>query len=139
MKMGGSAERVRMRQQLGLSPATTETPLTVGTPEYRAVAEKYGRLNPNYDGNFIEDADYFIVREVSLSYDCTDLLKYFSAVSYLKGLTVGMSVRNLWRTSKYSGADVETNYNGSRSITIGQEFLTLETPRTWNFWVKMGL
>jgi hypothetical protein len=139
MKMGGNAERVKMRQQLGLSAPTTETPLTVGSAEYRAVAEKYGRLHPSYDGNFIEDADYFVIREVSFSYDCSDLLRDFGAISYLKGLTVGMSVRNLWRTTKYSGIDVETNYAGSRSVTVGQEFLTLETPRTWNFWVKMGL
>ncbi len=139
MLMGGNAERIRMRAQLGFAPSSSVTPLTPGTPEYRAVAEKYGRLNPNFDGNFIEDADYFVIREVSLSYNFRDALNALSPFSVLKGLTVGVSVRNLWRTTKYSGVDVETNYAGSRTVTVGEEFLTLETPRTWNFWVKMGL
>jgi hypothetical protein len=139
-KMGGNAEFTRTRELLGIIAPSDPSivPLTVGTPEYRVLAEKYGKMNPNYDGNYIEDADWFTIREMSLSYDCTELLGKIDATNYLKGMFVGVSVRNLWRSTKYSGIDVETNYSGSRTNTNGEEFLTLETPRTINFWVKMG-
>lgn len=132
------------RAQLGLKEAApgvapNVTPLTPGTPEYQAVAQAYAKLDYAYSGNYIEDADYLTIREVSLSYDFTDLLKDFDLLSYVKFLSAGISVRNLARFTKYSGADVEYNSNGSRSLSRGLDFLTLQTPRTVNFWFRIGL
>ncbi len=132
------------RAQLGLPAAAPDvapnvTPLTPGTPEYNAVAEKYAKLDYVYSGNYIEDADYLTIREVSLSYDFTDILNEFELMTYIKYFSAGISVRNLARFTKYSGADVEYNSNGSRSLSRGLDFLTLQTPRTVNFWFRIGL
>lgn len=115
------------------------TPLTPGTEEYKKAAAEYASLDWRYAGNYIEDADYFIIREVSLSYDFTNLLRDFDLTSYVKTFAAGISVRNLARFTKYSGADVELNYTGSRTIARGNDFLTLQNPRTVNFWVRLGL
>ena len=89
-------------------------------------------------GNYIEDADYLIIREVSLSYDFSSLLKDFELNTYLKSMALGLSVRNLARITKYSGPDVEFNSQGSRSDARAIDFITLQTPRTVNFWVRLG-
>ncbi|KAF0139246.1 MAG: TonB-dependent receptor plug [Stygiobacter sp.] len=136
----GLAPIVAANTSLGLpSSNPSVTPLTPGTPEYIALAEKFAKLDWRYAGNYIEDADYLIIREVSLSYDLKDILSEFATTKYLKGLTVGVSVHNLARITKYSGSDVELNYTGSRTIARGNDFLTLQTPRTVNFWVRIGL
>ena len=52
---------------------------------------------------FIEDGSYVRVRNVSLSYDMTDILKE----TFIKGLTLTASVRNLLTFTNYSGLDPE--------------------------------
>ena len=52
---------------------------------------------------FIEDGSYVRVRNVSLSYDMTDILKD----TFIKGLTLTASVRNLLTFTNYSGLDPE--------------------------------
>ena len=52
---------------------------------------------------FIEDGSYVRVRNVSLSYDMTDILKD----TFIKGLTLTASVRNLITFTNYSGLDPE--------------------------------
>ncbi len=151
-RRGNGTDYNMMNALLGLAPIVTAdvvkglpssnpqvTPLTPGTPEYIALAEKFAKLDWRYAGNYIEDADYLIIREVSLSYDFSDILSEYDITKYLKGLAIGVSVRNLARFTKYSGADVEFNFTGSRSITRGADFLTLQNPRTINFWVRIGL
>lgn len=151
-RRGNGTEYNEMNALLGLAPIVAAntalglpssnpavTPLAPGTPEYIALAEKFAKLDWRYAGNYIEDADYLIIREVSLSYDLKDILSEFATTKYLKALTVGVSVHNLARITKYSGSDVELNYTGSRTIARGNDFLTLQTPRTVNFWVRIGL
>ncbi|NJD23076.1 MAG: SusC/RagA family TonB-linked outer membrane protein [Melioribacter sp.] len=151
-RRGNGTEYNRMNALLGLAPIVTAdvvkglpssnpvvTPLTPGTPEYIALAEKFAKLDWRYAGNYIEDADYLIIREVSLSYDFSDILRDYDITKYLKSLSIGVSVHNLARFTKYSGPDVELNYTGSRTIARGNDFLTLQTPRTVNFWFRLGL
>ncbi|MCX6171188.1 MAG: TonB-dependent receptor [Ignavibacteriales bacterium] len=135
----------RLRALLGLSALapgvapTDVTPITPGTPEYKQTADEYSHYDVTYGLNYVEDGDYLIVRELSLGYDFTDLLKDFDIHTYVKALTAGFSVRNLVRFTKYTGADPEINTAGSRSLSYGQDFLTLQSPRTLNFWVRIGL
>lgn len=151
-RRGNGTAYNEMNALLGLAPIVTAnatlglpssnpvvTPLTPGTPEYIALAEKFAKLDWRYAGNYIEDADYLIIREVSLSYDFSDILSEFDITRYLKALSVGISVRNLARITKYSGSDVELNYTGARTIARGNDFLTLQSPRTINFWFRIGL
>ncbi len=112
--------------------------LTPGTPEYIEVANKHAKTDGRFVDNYLEDADYLVIRELSLSYDFTDILSEINLLGYVKYVTAGLSVRNLARITKYSGPDFEVNSLGARSIAQGLDFLTLQTPRTINFWVRLG-
>jgi len=115
------------------------TPYTVGSPEYIDAANRYAKLNFNYDGNFIEDADYFKLREISVSYSFKDLIPTIYGTKFIQDLVLGISGRNLWTTTKYSGADVEVNFDGARSLSRGQDFLTLQSPKVYTMWVRVSL
>jgi TonB-dependent SusC/RagA subfamily outer membrane receptor len=120
----------------------TQTP---GTADYISTANEIAKLDPVNQGNFIYNAEYFALREVSLGYDFTDLLKDYSLDTYFKHLSIGISARNVWRTSAYKLSDFEVNSTGgsgggvvSAALTRGNEFLTLQNPRTVNFWINVG-
>jgi TonB-dependent SusC/RagA subfamily outer membrane receptor len=115
------------------------TALAVGSDEYKAAADRYAKLDRHYDGNFIEDADYLKLREISISYSFKDLLPKMYGKTLITDLVLGLSANNLWTTTKYSGADVELNFTGSRSLTRGQDFLTLQQPRVYNVWLRISL
>jgi len=108
--------------------------LAWGTPEYKEAAEKYAKMDYNYDANFVEDADYFKLRELGVSYDFKDILPRNMGIA---NLVVGFSARNILMITKYSGADPEVNFDGARSLVRGQDFLTLQNPRTYNFWIRI--
>ncbi len=113
--------------------------LTPGTPEYNSVAEQLAYMDWRADANFIEDADYFKVREISLSYDFRTLMKKYNMTNYVKSIAVGLAFRNWFTSTKYSGADVEVNFAGARSLVRGQDFLTLQNPRSFNVFFKISL
>lgn len=115
------------------------TPLTPGTAEYTALAHEFARVDPFYRGNYIFDADYFVFRELSLSYDATDLLSRFGIVpSGVRGLTFGVAAKNLLRHSEYEDGDFEVNAPGARSSAWGVDYGTVPPPRVLNFWVSLG-
>lgn len=116
-----------------------QAPLTPGTEEYIAAAHKFAKLDPDYDSNFIEKADYFKLREISLSYSFKDLLPKYFGTSLVSDFTIGLSGRNLWTATSYSGIDVEVNSDGARSLSRGQDFLTVQHPRVYNIWFKVSL
>ena len=116
----------------------------VGSDGYRAAAEvvagtEFTVGGVETDGNWIEQADFLKLREVSLRYDFTDLLRRANLNSYLRSLSVTVSARNLWFTSDYSGPEPEVNFTGARSSTRSSDFLTLPQPRVIYFTVNVGL
>lgn len=112
--------------------------LEVGSEEYIAAAHEHAKYEYQ-NVNFLEPADYFKLREISVSYRATDLLKKLSGNLPIPDLVVGFSARNVWMTTKYSGPCVELNYSGARSLNRGVDFYTLQLPRVINFWVKFSL
>jgi TonB-dependent starch-binding outer membrane protein SusC len=143
-RYGNNPEYNKLNYQLGrteLAPNTAPkgvTQLTPGTAEYKEAAEKFARLDWNIYSNYIEDANYLIIRELSLSYDLSDLLREINFNTVVKNASVGVSVRNLARITEYSGQDVELNSTGSRSDARAIDFGTLQTPRTINIWARLG-
>ncbi len=118
--------------------------LEVGSPEYRAAAETVAGTTTTFQGiatrgNFVEDADFFKLREISLRYDFTDLLRKTRANSYVRSLSFTLSARNLWTSTGYSGADPEVNFRGSRDQARAQDFLTLPSPRVIYGTISIGL
>lgn len=111
---------------------------TVGSPEYIAAAHEFAQWTYE-DAPYIEPADYLKLREISVSYKLTDLMKKFLGDRLISDLVVGFSARNVWRTTKYSGPCVELNSSGARSSSRGLDFYTLQLPRVLNFWVNISL
>jgi len=114
--------------------------LTPGTAEYNDVAVKVANLDGNTRSNFIEDADFLKLREISVSYSLRDVLPSLQrGTNFLSDIIVALSATNLWTTTKYSGPDPEVNFRGARDLTRGQDFLTLQSPRTYNLSVRFSL
>jgi len=139
--IGANNKRYRQLEDiLGINDWYDEiSAAAVGSAEYKAAANEYAKMDRRYDSNFIEDADYFKLREISLSYSLKDLLPLVSGNRFFSDVVIGVSGRNLWTSTKYSGADVELNFAGARSLSRGQDFLTLQQPKVYNLWLRISL
>jgi len=115
----------------------TQTP---GTAEYIATANKLAKLSPSYVSNYAEEASWMKLREISLRYDATRMFNKIMNRKMVNDLSLVFSVRNVAIWSPYNGIDPEVNTQGSRT-NIGRnvDFLTLATPRTFNFTINLGL
>jgi TonB-dependent starch-binding outer membrane protein SusC len=111
---------------------------TPGTEEFDRLADKVANLDARFDGNFIEDADFVKLRELSLSYNFTDVINRTFLSSSIRNLTLGVSGRNLITITDYSGIDPEVNFTGARSRSQGADFLTLQTPRVVSGTLNIG-
>jgi TonB-dependent SusC/RagA subfamily outer membrane receptor len=123
----------------GAAIDTNVTRLTPGTSAYKDAAHQYAKLDGGYDGNFIQEADYFKLREISISYSFKDLLATIPKYRLVDDIILGFSARNLLTITKYKGADVEVNVTGSRGGARGIDFLTLQSPTVYNFWLRIAL
>ncbi len=112
--------------------------LEPGTEAYRQAAETYARTNAFTTagvsplGNFVEDADYLKLREVSLSYDVSDLVNRFAlGREYVERASLALTGRNLLTFTEFSGMDPEANWHGARGSQRRAHFATLPSPRTY--------
>lgn len=114
--------------------------LTPGTAEYIAAANEVAKWNPNVLSNFVEEADWMKLRELSLRWNAARMLNDLMGRRVVGSLNLIASVRNVATFSGYSGIDPEVNTFGSRTqVSRGVDFLTLATPRTFNFTVNFTL
>ena len=129
-----------LREQLGLGSPFVDgiEELTPGTEEYIEAAESYARLSTAFPSNFVEAADWLKLREVTVSYNLTDVINRTDAGNYINNMSVSVGGRNLLTTSKYSGLDPEVNFDGARSLIRGQDFLTMPPSRQFYFTVSLG-
>src|SRR5699024_9715549 len=105
---------------------------------YREAANEYALLNKESAFGYIQKADWFKIRDISLSYNFTNVIRRLGAESYIRKLNVGASVHNLLNYSLYEGPDPEVNMTGSRAIARGRDFTSLQQPRTYNLTVSLG-
>ena len=115
-----------------------------GTDEYRAAAEVVASSETSVtgfatDANFIEEADFVKLREISLRYDFTNLLRRANVSRYIRNASFTLSARNLWMSTKYSGMDPEVNFTGALDDTRSGDFLTLPQPRVIYGTLTIGL
>lgn len=129
-----------LREQLGIGGLGVSgfDELTPGTAEYNEAAEEYATLNSGFDYNFIERADWLKLRELSINYNFRDVLSRLGADNYITDLNVSVGGRNLLTSTKYSGIDPEVNFAGARSLSRGQDFLTMPPSRQLYFTVSLG-
>ncbi len=148
-RLGNNPEFNKLANQLdlagktavaGLIPVdTTVARLDPGSDAYRSAANRFAMLDWRYDSNYIEDASYFKLREISVSYSFRDILAKFPRYRYVNDVIVGFSAYNLLTVTDYNGADPEVNFDGSRSLSRGVDFLTLQNPKVYNFWLRVAL
>ena len=127
---GNSKRRADLQAQLG--------ELEPGTQEYIDTANELAFTNPNWDANYIEDADWLKIREISVRYNFTDLLRK-AGVTQVNDLSLTLAGRNLFTFTEYSGPDPEVNFDGARGQIQGQDFLTLQTPRQFSATLSLGI
>lgn len=113
--------------------------LTPGTDEYREVADAYARTSGAYDANFIREADYIKLREISVKYNLAGLIARTPGLERVRSASLSFAARNVWQSSKYDGLDPEVNFAGGRSLSRGQDFLTLQNPRVYYVTLQLGI
>jgi TonB-dependent SusC/RagA subfamily outer membrane receptor len=111
--------------------------LEPGTDAYRETATQLAFTNPDFDGNYIEDANWLKIREISVRYDFSDLLQR-AGVRQVRDLSLALAGRNLFTFTEYSGPDPEVNFDGARGQIQGQDFLTLQTSRQFSLILALG-
>jgi len=79
------------------------------------------------DAGYIEDASFWKLREVSLTFSAPDQWAHKFGVG---GLSLTFAGRNLGTWTKYKGLDPETNENGGEQF-LTDEFLTQPPVRTY--------
>ena len=112
-----------------------ENALTPGTPEYIEAANRFAKMDPTFQTNFLEEGNWVRLREVSLRIDATKWIRDAFGGGGLKGLNAVFSVRNALMFTDYSGADPEVNADGGQGSGVDRaiEFNTLPQPRVYNF------
>ncbi len=88
----------------------------------------------NNTEDFIEDAGWVRLREVSLSYN---LPKDISKMLFVSDITVSFTARNLWLSTDYTGIDPETSLMGTVNAQ-GIDYFNMPNTRSYNFTVNLG-
>jgi hypothetical protein len=84
---------------------------------------------------FIEDGSWVRLRQVGMSYRFED--KVLEG-SFLKGLTLSVTGRNLWLSTPYRGVDPETNLSGATN-SQGADYFNMPNTRGVIFGLKANL
>ncbi len=108
-----------------------------GTPNTSVVTNLQGFYasyrNDQIGDPFIFKSDFVKLRNVSVSYNLTDLVTSMPALDFIKGLSVSASARNLAILYKdLPGLDPEAIQSGG-DIRAGYENSSLPTARSFNF------
>lgn len=135
---GNNFERNQLRDQLGIGGTDDITDLTPGTAEYNTAADAYARTSGSFDANFVEDADFLKLRELSVRYNLGRYIGEIPGFDRVRTASLAFAARNLFTTSKYSGIDPEVNFAGANSTSRGQDFLTLQNPRQFFLTLQLG-
>ena len=88
--------------------------------------------NSRFSDRWIEDASYFRLKSLNLSYDIP------LNSSYIQGLTVWASGNNLWTVTKYLGSDPEFS-NSAATLYQGVDAGLLAPGRSYYLGVKINL
>jgi outer membrane receptor protein involved in Fe transport len=99
------------------------------------ITQAYRARIQGITGEYLEDASFVKLREISLSY-----LLPASFVDRLgfNTLSLEIAARNLYTFTDYSGYDPETNMFGTSTVARGTDFATYPNPRTFSFGVRAG-
>lgn len=108
---------------------------TVNGNEPHAWRNFHGSKREEATPFFVEDGTYVKLREVTVSYDFTDLL----GLSGVRSLRFGVSGRNLLTFTGYNGFDPEVSGEDQDVRFRGLDIFTFPNYRTFNFKASVGL
>jgi TonB-linked SusC/RagA family outer membrane protein len=99
------------------------------------ITQAYRARIQGITGQYLEDATFVKLREISLSYV---LPEQFVDRLGLGTLSLEVSGRNLYTFTDYTGYDPETNMFGTSTVARGTDFATYPNPRTFSFGMRAG-
>ena len=103
--------------------------------EYEDVATAYAKMDAAYSHNWLRDASFSKLRELSFSYNIGSLDRL--GIKQISDVQVYYSIQNVWTKTDYDGADPEISWNGANSGERSVDFLTLQNPRTHTFGITV--
>ena len=103
--------------------------------EYEDVATAYARMDWVYPHNWLRDASFVKLRELSFSYSIGSLDRL--GITQISDVQLYYSIQNVWTKTDYDGADPEISWNGALSGERSVDFLTLQNPRTYTFGITV--
>jgi hypothetical protein len=95
----------------------------------------YRIIHRGVSENFIEDASFVKLRNVTLSYQLPASL--WHKTNFITGGSIAVSGNNLWLSTDYSGFDPESSSNSAGSIADG--FAGFTYPATRSYMVTLNL
>ncbi len=99
------------------------------------ITQAYRARIQGITGQYLEDATFVKLREISLSYL---LPQEFVERLGLRTLSLEIAGRNLITFTDYTGLDPETNMFGTSTVARGTDFATYPNPRTFSFGMRAG-
>lgn len=111
--------------------AANSTDVPLSQDWYMANGGGFGNLNEA----FIEDASFVKLREASLNYDFSSLLK---EKRVFKGISCGLYLRNVIIWTRYQGIDPETSLTGATSAQ-GIDYFNMPGTASYGFNLKLRL
>lgn len=118
-----------------VSPTSEQNNIEVvkgGTDGGANYYENYGFVN--LTELTIEDGSWLRLRDVTLSYDLPSSLL---DNTFFRGINIGLTARNLFLFTDYTGIDPETNLTGDSSNVIGYDYFN--NPNTRSYGVSVNL
>ena len=103
--------------------------------EYEVVATEYASMDAAYSHNWLRDASFSKLRELSFSYSIGSLDRL--GITQISDVQLYYSIQNVWTKTDYDGADPEISWNGALSGERSVDFLTLQNPRTYTFGITV--
>ena len=104
---------------------------------YEDVANSFAMMDNAYADNYLRDASFSKFRELSFSYNAGSLLRRFG-IEIVSDIRVFYSIQNIETKTDYDGPDPEINWSGANSSERGQDFLTLQNPKTHTFGITVN-
>lgn len=98
----------------------------------------YTGLGGGFSGatsQFVEDATWFRLREITVAYSFKDLS---SVWKHLDRIDLNFSCRNLFLITKYKGVDPETNLTGAGTNSMGMDYYNMPNTRSFMFAVNFN-
>lgn len=138
---GGLKRPNELRNLLGIAenPDSTITPLDIGSDDYIEAANEFARFDNEIPSNYLEDASFVKVRELSIGYSLTHLLPQLRLNELVSDLNFALSLQNLKTWTNYSGANPESNKSGAlkdeyeiHSAVRGVDANGLQIPKSIN-------